>query len=127
MAETILQQKCDEFAVQIYWLNKYLLNKKETSIANQILRSGTSIGANIAETPNAESTEDYIHKVAIARKEANETQYWLRLLFNVNLINEDYFITMRGACTELQKMMAATIKTLKSKNASQDSTSSANN
>lgn len=74
MEETILQKKCDDFAVRIYKLDKFLKEKKEFSISSQILRSGTSIGANVAESPNAESTEDFIHKLAIARKEANETQ-----------------------------------------------------
>ncbi len=112
MEDTILQTKCDAFAVKIYHLDKYLQSKKEFSIASQILRSGTSIGANIAETPNAESTDDFIHKIAIARKEANETQYWLRLLHNVQLIDDSLFNSMRADCTELQRIMAATIKSL---------------
>jgi len=112
MEDTILQTKCDAFAVRIYQLDKYLQTCKEFSIASQILRSGTSIGANIAETPNAESTDDFIHKIAIARKEANETQYWLRLLHNVQLIDDSLFNSMKADCTELQRIMAATIKSL---------------
>jgi len=124
MEETILQAKCDAFAVRIYQLDKYLQTRKEFSIASQILRSGTSIGANGAETPNAESTDDFIHKIAIARKEANETQYWLRLLHNVQLIDDSYFNSMKADCTELQRIMAATIKSL---NAKKQSDSSADN
>ena len=112
MEDTILQSKCDSFAVRIYQLDKYLQSRKEFSIANQILRAGTSIGANIAETPNSESTDDFIHKIAIARKEANETQYWLRLLHNVQLIDDSYFNSIKAECTELQRIMAATTKSL---------------
>lgn len=115
MDETILQTKCDNFAVRIYKLDQYLKGKNEYSISNQILRSGTSIGANVAESPNAESKEDFIHKIAIARKEANETQYWLRLLHNVSLIDEECFKSMKTDCTELQKIMAATIRSLSTK------------
>lgn len=112
MEDTILQTKCDAFAVRIYNLDKYLQEQREYSIANQILRSGTSIGANVAESPNAESYDDFIHKIAIARKEANETQYWLRLLHNVNLIDDKLFQSLKNDCTELQRIMAATVKTM---------------
>ncbi len=115
MEDTILQKKCDDFAVRIYKLDRFLKEKKEYSISSQILRSGTSIGANVAESPNAESKEDFIHKIAIARKEANETQYWLRLLHNVELIDDNCFASMKSDCTELQKIMAATVKSLSSK------------
>ena len=115
MEDTLLQKKCDDFAVRIYKLDKYLKEKKEYSISSQILRSGTSIGANVAESPNAESKEDFIHKIAIARKEANETQYWLRLLHNVALIDDECFKSMKNDCTELQKIMAATIRSLVTK------------
>ena len=112
MEDSLLQKKCDDFAVRIYKLNQYLLSKKEHILCNQILRSGTSIGANIAESPNAESKEDFIHKIAIARKEANETQYWLRLLHNIALIDDICYMSMKNDCTELQKIMAATVRSL---------------
>ena len=115
MEDTLLQKKCDDFAVRIYNLNQYLQSKKEHILSNQILRSGTSIGANIAESPNAESKEDFIHKIAIARKEANETQYWLRLLHDTALIDDACYMSMKNDCTELQKIMAATVRSLATK------------
>ena len=74
------------FAVEILNLVKYLKSRHETIICNQIGRAGTSIGANIRESKNAESSSDYVHKLSIALKEADETQYWLEVLSLSNLI-----------------------------------------
>ena len=81
MKENIIQQKSFQFAVRIINLYKYLTNdKKEFVLSKQILRSGTSIGANINEALAAESKKDFVHKLSIAVKEARETYYWLNLL-----------------------------------------------
>lgn len=110
-----INEKALNFALRIYKLNNYLKDKKEYALADQILRSGCSIGANLAECLSAESTDDYIHKLAIARKEGNETVFWLKLQYNAGLINEDIFISMKKDCDELLRMISATITTLKNK------------
>ena len=84
--ESLLQNKADNFAVEIVSLCKYLQSKNEHIISKQILRSGTSIGANIAEAQYAASRADFINKYQIALKEANETEYWLRLLQNTGYL-----------------------------------------
>ena len=71
------------FSVRIYHLNEYLVNKKKFSLADQVFRSGTSIGANLAEATRAESDSDFVHKFSIAMKEAEETLYWLDLSFRI--------------------------------------------
>ena len=81
MKKSILDEKCMLFAVRIVKFHQYLCTeKKEYVLSKQILRSGTSIGANLRESRNAQSTSDFIHKLNIALKEADETQYWLELL-----------------------------------------------
>ena len=97
-------------------LYRYLLNtKREKILATQIYRSGTSIGANIAEARYAQSEADLINKLSIALKEASETEYWLKNLFNTELIDEKGFNSMLADNTELIKMLTASIKTLKNK------------
>ena len=87
-----LQEKSEAFAFRILKLYTYLTStKKEHVISKQILRSGTSIGANIAESKDAQSTADYISKLSIALKEANETNYWVKNLYEGRYINEIEF------------------------------------
>ena len=89
----VKQEKAENFAVAIISLYKYLkYTKNETAISDQILRSGTSIGANIAEANFAESNSDFIHKLKIALKEAGETLFWLRVLGISNEISQAQFI-----------------------------------
>ena len=88
--------------------------KKEFILAKQILRSGTSIGANIAEAQDAQSNLDFIHKYSIALKEARETEYWLNLLKESEYIDEISFKSIIIDCEELIKLLVATIKKLKS-------------
>jgi four helix bundle protein len=88
MSNSIAGEKSFKFAVRIVNLYKFLQEKREFVLSQQVLRSGTSIGANARESINAQSTMDFIHKLGIALKEANETQYWLELLYESEFINE---------------------------------------
>ena len=102
-----------EFAVSIINLVKYLKENKEHIIANQIGRSGTSIGANIREAQYAHGKADFIAKLQIALKEANETGYWLELLVKTNYITEDHFKALDSVCTGLRAMLISSINTAK--------------
>lgn len=114
--QNILKEKAYVFAVRIVKLGMYLSGEfKEFVISRQVLRSGTSIGANVEEAFQGESKADFIHKLAIANKEAFETNYWLRLLRDSGLITADQAESMIADCIELQKMLTAAIKTSKSK------------
>ena len=91
-------------------------NKQEYVISKQIFRSGTSIGANITESRNAQSTADFIHKLSIALKEADETLYWIKNLHEGGYINEKEYKSIYSDADELVKMLVSSIKTLKKKN-----------
>ena len=102
-----------DFAVSIINLVKELKQQKESFISNQIGRSGTSIGANIREAQYAHGKADFISKLQIALKEANETGYWLELLFKTGYINEETFRSLDAACASLRVMLVASIRTAK--------------
>ena len=102
-----------DFAVSIINLVKELKQQKESIISNQIGRSGTSIGANIREAQYAHGKADFISKLQIALKEANETGYWLELLFKTGYINEEAFRSLDAACASLRVMLVASIRTAK--------------
>ena len=102
-----------DFAVSIINLVKFLKDNKEHIIANQIGRSGTSIGANIREAKYAHSKADFIAKMQIALKEANETGYWLELLFKTNYINENQYKELDAVCVGLRAMLVSSINTAK--------------
>ncbi len=102
-----------DFAVSIINLVKDLKLKKESIISNQIGRSGTSIGANIREAQYAHGKADFISKLQIALKEANETGYWLELLFKTGYIREEEFHSLDAACVSLRVMLVASIRTAK--------------
>ena len=88
----VIAEKSEEFAVRVINLSKYLIGeKKEYIISKQIFRSGTSIGANVSESRNAQSKDDFINKLNIALKEADETAYWLRILKRTEYISQDQF------------------------------------
>ena len=90
------------FAVSIINLYKYLVDvKHESVLAKQVLRSGTSIGANLRESINAQSSLDFINKLNIALKEADETLYWLELLYETKYISNDQFLSLNGDCRNL--------------------------
>lgn len=102
-----------EFAVQIIGLVKYLKEQKESIISNQIGRSGTSIGANIREAQYAHGKADFVAKLQIALKEANETGYWLELLYKTNYIEEKYFKVLSSLCSNIRVVLIASINTIK--------------
>ena len=104
--------KSKKFAVRIVNLYKYLCNdKKEYVLSKQILRSETSIGANIAEAECGISKKDFLSKIYIALKECVETIYWLDLLYETGYIDERMYLSMKSDCDELRRMLSATTKT----------------
>lgn len=114
MKENILLTKSYKFALKTIKLYQNLAEeKKEFVLSKQILRSGTSIGANIEKANQAESKADFIHKLSIANKEAFETNYWLRLLRDSNLMNEKLAESLLNDCDEVQKLLVSSIKTSK--------------
>ena len=107
----IIEEKSFAFAIRIVNLYKHLNEtKKEFVLSKQLLRSGTSIGANIAEAQRAESTADFVAKMKIALKEANETQYWLQLLHNTNYITDKEFESLHNDLVEILKILTAICK-----------------
>jgi four helix bundle protein len=116
MRENILRDKSFAFALRIIELRRLLVNQyREYELSKQILRSGTSIGANIEESVHAQSTPDFIHKLSIAQKEANETNYWLRLLRESGSLDAAFANELLADCDEIQRILTASIKTLKQK------------
>ncbi|MCL2329212.1 MAG: four helix bundle protein [Bacteroidetes bacterium] len=114
--DNIIKTKSFDFAVRIVNLYKHFIqNGKEYVMCKQLLRSGTSIGANIREAINAESNADFIHKYAIAQKECNETLYWLELLFATDFMNEKEFLSMKTDAEEIMKILTKIIVTSKAK------------
>ncbi len=113
MANTI-EQKSFEFAVKIVRLKDYLIeSSKEYDIARQLLRSGTSIGANVAEAQQAQSQADFLTKMNIALKETTETKFWLRLLIATNKLSKEETETIIQDCIEIEKMLYAIVRTTK--------------
>ncbi len=109
-----MEIKSEAFSERIIKLHDYLLNvKHEKVISNQIYRSGTSIGANIAESRYAQSDPDFLSKLSIALKEANETCYWLNCLGRRNIIDQQGHQSMLNDATELVKILISAIKTKK--------------
>ena len=113
MSESKLRNLSMDFAVQIINLVKALKEKRETIISNQIGRSGTSIGANIREAQYAHGKADFIAKLQIALKEANETGYWLELLYKTNYIAEEEYKVLDEVCTSIRVMLIASVNTAK--------------
>lgn len=112
--KNILKEKTFAFAVRIIKLYKYLKsNHNEYILSKQIIRSGTSIGALIRESENAESKKDFIHKLNISLKETDETQYWLELLYETEFITKKMFDSINSDVEELIKMLVASVKTTK--------------
>lgn len=103
-----------DFAVAIIELVKNLKEKKETIVSNQIGRSGTSIGANIREAQYAHGKADFIAKLQIALKEANETGYWLELLYRTEYISKADYDRLDSLCTSIRVMLISSIRTAKS-------------
>ena len=103
------------FALRIIRLYKYLKEDKGIHVlSKQVLRSGTSIGANIRESVNAQSRMDYINKLNIALKEANETEYWLELLYESDFLNEEEYMSIYNDCGKIAATLTKIIRTTKS-------------
>jgi four helix bundle protein len=114
MRENVVKNKSFAFALRIVKLYQFLCEqKKEFVLSKQLLRSGTAIGALVREAEQAESPADFIHKMAIALKEANETEYWIELLFQSNYIDKSLFDSLKTEITELLKLLISIIKTTK--------------
>ncbi len=112
--EKPLRDKSFKFALRIVKLRQYLqAEKREYVLSKQLLRSGTAIGALVREAEQAESRADFIHKLAIALKEASESQYWLDLLYQSGYIEESGFESLNQDCIELLKLLTSIIKTSK--------------
>jgi len=111
---SVLEVKSYKFAIRIVRLNRYLISeKKEFVLSKQLLRSGTAIGALIAEAQYAQSKADFINKLFVSLKEANESYYWLRLLNDCDYITDKMFKSMQIDIKELLKLLISSIKTTK--------------
>jgi four helix bundle protein len=114
---SIIGEKSMAYAIRIVKLYKYLYeNKKETVLSKQLLRSGTSIGANTRESKNAQSRNDFLNKLNIALKEADETEYWLELLYQTEYLDEKEYQSIQKDTSELIKILTSIIKKLKEDN-----------
>ncbi len=116
MAKSVLRDKSYEFAIQVVKLSQSLqTDKKEFVLSRQLLRSGTAIGALLREAEFGQSTADFINKMSISLKEANDTEYWLMLLKDTGYLEQELFDDLINACKELIAMLVSSIKTLKLK------------
>ena len=116
MDDNIIRQKSYQFGLRIVKLNRYLQkHSKEYVISNQILRSGTSIGANVYEAKYAQSRADFVSKHSISLKEASETQYWLDILCDSNYITKKQHQSLCNDLVEIIKLLTSTINTVKAK------------
>jgi four helix bundle protein len=114
MKENVILEKSFDFAVRIVKLNQYLVEqKKEFNLSKQIIRSGTSIGANVEESIGGISKKDFTAKMSISYKEARETRYWLRLLKATGYIDEDMFKSMLADCDEILRILYSIVNSSK--------------
>ncbi len=112
--ENLVYDKALAFSIRVVNLYRYLVGQKsEYVMSKQLLRSGTSIGANISESISAESSSDFIHKLAISQKEADETLYWLVLLFKTDYLSEIQYSSISQDCVEIKKMLVSIALTIK--------------
>ncbi len=118
--ENILIEKSRNFAVRIINLCKYLDKSKcEKVVPKQLLRSGTSIGANVHEAKYAQSDADFVNKLSIALKEASETEYWLDIMFETKYLTEEEYNSISYDCKELCKLLISIIVSCKNKKSNQ--------
>ena len=116
MKENVIADKSFDFSVRIVKLNKYLTGeKKEFVLSKQLLKCGTSIGANVCEAVRAQTTADFYTKLTIALKEANETHYWLRLMYATDYLTEQEFLSLEKDINEIISILVAITKTTKEK------------
>jgi len=112
--DNVVAQKSMEFAVRVVKLYGYLCDeKREYVMSKQLLRSGTSVGANIREAIYGESRKDFLHKMSIALKEASETEYWLELLHRTDYLSNEQYLSIQGDCKELAKLLVAITRSAK--------------
>ena len=112
--DNIVKDKSFRFSVRIVKLCRFLRDvKKEPVMSKQLLRCGTSIGANIAESQQAQSRPDFLSKLNIALKEAAETDYWLRLLYETDYLTKEQFSSIMADCNELECLLVSIVKTMK--------------
>jgi four helix bundle protein len=117
MSNSVLRDTSKDFAKKIVLLCRDMKTRsKESVLINQILRSGTSIGANIHEAQYGQGTKDFISKLEIAQKECNETEYWLDILFETECIDEKDYKAMRSECGAIRRMLISSINTIKKNN-----------
>lgn len=105
--KSAIHEKSFAFAIDIIRLSQHLIKEKEFVLSRQIMRSGTSVGANIRESKNAESKKDFIHKLSISQKECDETIYWLELLYRTDYINESLHLDLRNKALELLRILTS--------------------
>ena len=116
MSDSILRSKSKDFAKDIVFLCRRLrTNGVESALLSQLLRSGTSVGANIHEAQYAQGAKDFISKFEIALKECNESEYWLELLYETNSLSEAEFKDFQRVCVELRRMLVSSVTTMKEK------------
>ena len=116
LMNNVVEEKSFQFAVRIVKMNLYLRkSKKEFVLSKQLLRSGTSIGANIAEAQQAQSRADFVSKLSIALKETTETKYWLRLLNATDYLSHSEFDSIMSDCVEIEKLLVTIIRSTKNK------------
>ena len=108
-----LNEKSVDFAVRIVKINRFLKDKKEYEIAGQIIRSGTSIGANINEADYAQSRADFISKLSVALKETAETEYWLKVIHRSEIIDNEMYNSIIEDCLEIKRMLVSSLNTAK--------------
>ncbi|MBR0503513.1 MAG: four helix bundle protein [Paludibacteraceae bacterium] len=114
MRETTLQKKSKAFAVRIIKMYQYLCDERhEFVLSKQVLRSGTSIGANVREAKRAQSRPDFYAKLFIALKEAEETEYWLELLAETEFVSQNMYESIYADCEEIIKLLVSSTKTIK--------------
>ena len=112
MNDNVIENKSFDFAVRIVNLHKHLsAEKKEFVLSKQLLRSGTSIGANVSEAVRGQSKADFLAKMSIALKEANESHYWIRLLYKTDFLTEQEFNSIENDVVELIKILSSIYKT----------------
>ncbi len=117
MADSVLRDKAKEFAKRIVFVCREIkAEKRESVLTNQLLRSGTSIGANIHEAQYAQGTKDFISKLEIAQKECYESEYWLELLFETGYLTEAEYKPLKNECGAIRRMLISSLKTVKQNN-----------
>lgn len=112
---SVLNQKSFNFSVRIVKLYKYLIHKDKSfePLYKQLLRSGTSIGANVSEAQSAGTKKDFVYKLTLSLKEARESQFWLKLLKETGIINNQEYESLNKDCDELERLLTSSIKTAK--------------